>query len=92
MQGDVMNFDMAQEMAKMQDKNIETVLINDDIASSPKGLEDERRGTTADLLVIKIAGGAAESGADFERSASHYEKSCRFKQVPGRSACSLHNT
>ena len=65
--GDVMNFDMAQEMAKMQDKRVETVLINDDIASSPKGFENDRRGTTADLLVIKIAGGAAESGADFEQ-------------------------
>jgi dihydroxyacetone kinase-like protein len=65
--GDVMNFDMAQEMAKMQDKIVETVLINDDIASSTKGFEKERRGTTADLLIIKIAGSAAESGADFEQ-------------------------
>jgi dihydroxyacetone kinase-like protein len=58
--GDVLNFDMAQDMARAKGIQVETVLINDEIASAPKGREQERRGTTADHLIIKIAGAAAE--------------------------------
>jgi dihydroxyacetone kinase-like protein len=58
--GDVMNFDLAQEMARAQGIRVETVLINDEIASAPKGREQDRRGTTADHIIIKIAGTAAE--------------------------------
>jgi dihydroxyacetone kinase-like protein len=58
--GDVLNFDMAQEMAVAEGIRVETVRVNDEIASAPKGKEAERRGTTADHIIIKIAGGAAE--------------------------------
>jgi dihydroxyacetone kinase-like protein len=58
--GDVMNFDLAQEMARAQGIRVETVLINDEVASAPKGREQDRRGTTADHIIIKIAGAAAE--------------------------------
>jgi dihydroxyacetone kinase-like protein len=58
--GDVMNFDLAQDMARAQGIRVETVLINDEIASAPKGREQDRRGTTADHIIIKIAGAAAE--------------------------------
>jgi dihydroxyacetone kinase-like protein len=58
--GDVMNFDLAQETARAKGIQVETVLINDEIASAPKGREQERRGTTADHIIIKIAGAAAE--------------------------------
>ncbi|MGA2477326.1 MAG: dihydroxyacetone kinase subunit DhaK [Spirochaetia bacterium] len=64
--GDVLNFDMAQEMAVADGIKVETVLINDEIASAPKGKEAERRGTTADHIIIKIAGGAAERRLPFE--------------------------
>jgi dihydroxyacetone kinase-like protein len=58
--GDVMNFDLAQEMARAKGIRVETVLINDEIASAPRGREQDRRGTTADHIIIKIAGAAAE--------------------------------
>jgi phosphoenolpyruvate---glycerone phosphotransferase subunit DhaK len=58
--GDVLNFDIAQDMARAEGIRVETVLITDEIASAPKGREAERRGTTADHVVIKIAGAAAE--------------------------------
>jgi dihydroxyacetone kinase-like protein len=58
--GDVLNFDLAQETARAEGRQVRTVLINDEIASAPKGREQDRRGTTSDHLVIKIAGAAAE--------------------------------
>jgi dihydroxyacetone kinase-like protein len=58
--GDVMNFDMAQEKARGEGITVRTILINDEIASAPKGREAERRGTTSDHIIIKIAGAAAE--------------------------------
>ncbi len=61
--GDCLNFDMAQDMARGDGIDVETVLINDEIASSPRGKESQRRGTTADHVVIKIAGAIAAAGA-----------------------------
>jgi phosphoenolpyruvate---glycerone phosphotransferase subunit DhaK len=58
--GDVLNFDMAQEKARGEGITVRTVLINDEVASAPKGQEAQRRGTTADHIIIKMAGAAAE--------------------------------
>ena len=58
--GDVLNFDLAQETALAEGRRVQTVLINDEIASAPKGREQDRRGTTSDHVIIKIAGAAAE--------------------------------
>jgi len=58
--GDVLNFDMAQEKAVAEGITVRTVLVNDEVASAPRGQEAQRRGTTADHIVIKIAGAAAE--------------------------------
>ena len=57
--GDVLNFDAAQEKARAEGIDVRTVRVNDEIASAPRGQESERRGTTADHIVIKIAGAAA---------------------------------
>jgi dihydroxyacetone kinase-like protein len=64
--GDIMNFEMAGEMAAMDD--IETVHIvgNDDVASAPKGEEHKRRGVAGIFFIYKAAGAAAERGASFE--------------------------
>jgi phosphoenolpyruvate---glycerone phosphotransferase subunit DhaK len=61
--GDCLNFDMAQEMARDEGIEVETVRVNDEIASAPKGSEEDRRGTTSDHVVIKIAGAVAETKA-----------------------------
>jgi dihydroxyacetone kinase-like protein len=58
--GDVLNFDKAQEKALAEGISVRTVLINDEVASAPKGQETQRRGTTSDHIIIKIAGAAAE--------------------------------
>ena len=58
--GDVLNFDIAQEKAIAEGVPVRTVLVNDEISSAPKGQEAERRGTTSDHIIIKMAGAAAE--------------------------------
>ena len=64
--GDVMNFDMAAEMVAMDDIEVRTVLITDDIASAPKAEAHRRRGVAGDFFVFKVAGAAAELGRDLD--------------------------
>lgn len=59
--GDVMNFEMAVEMA---DTNIATVLTNDDVAVEDSTFTQGRRGVAGTIVVEKIVGAAAENGAD----------------------------
>ncbi|MEU2390960.1 dihydroxyacetone kinase subunit DhaK [Streptomyces sp. NPDC007369] len=66
--GDVLNFEMAAELAEEDGLRIERVLVNDDVAVT--GSPAERRGTGATLFVEKIAGAAAEEGAPLERVAA----------------------
>ena len=62
--GDVMSFDMAIDMARGKGINVEKVVVDDDIAM-PDNLIG-RRGVAGTILVHKIAGAAAETGADLE--------------------------
>ena len=54
--GDIMNFDMAAEMADMEGIRVEQVIVSDDVASAPKGEENRRRGVAGLFYVYKIAG------------------------------------
>jgi len=65
-QGDTMNFDMAAEMAAMDDIRVETVLVSDDIASAPPEQWQRRRGVAGLFYAYKIAGAAAAEGADLD--------------------------
>jgi phosphoenolpyruvate---glycerone phosphotransferase subunit DhaK len=58
--GDVMNFDMAAEMGKGEDIEVETILTNDDVAVEDSLYTAGRRGVGVTVLVEKICGGAAE--------------------------------
>lgn len=58
--GDVMNFEMAQEMAEMEDIHVETVIVRDDITISEY---EQRRGVAGTVLVHKYAGFLSEKGA-----------------------------
>jgi dihydroxyacetone kinase-like protein len=60
--GDVMNFDMATEMAFMEDIEVRTVLVKDDVASAPQAEADRRRGVAGMAFAFKIAGAKAEQG------------------------------
>jgi dihydroxyacetone kinase-like protein len=63
--GDVMNFEMAAEMAaELQLGPVATVLTNDDVAVESSTWSQGRRGVAGTLIVEKIVGAAAERGAD----------------------------
>src|SRR5512133_834096 len=67
--GDVMNFDMAADMGKAEDIQVETVLTNDDVAVEDSLYTAGRRGVGVTVLVEKICGGAAEDGRSLEEVA-----------------------
>ncbi|MCV0351962.1 MAG: dihydroxyacetone kinase subunit DhaK [Nitratireductor sp.] len=65
--GDVMNFDMAGEMAEMEhDIRTTTVLLTDDVVSAPKEEAEKRRGVAGMVYAFKISGAAAERGDDLD--------------------------
>src|SRR5216117_238522 len=58
--GDVMNFDMAAEMARGEGIEVESVLVDDDVAVQDSLYTAGRRGVGTSVLMEKIAGAAAE--------------------------------
>lgn len=61
--GDILNFDMAAELAEAEGIETETVRVWDDVASAPLERITERRGIAGDVFVIKTAGAMAMTGA-----------------------------
>ncbi len=64
--GDNMNFDMAAEMLADDGIDVRTVRVADDVAVVPQDRMVDRRGVAGDLLMIKIAGGAATELASLD--------------------------
>lgn len=64
--GDVMNFDMAAEMAAMDNIEVRTVLTTDDIASAPFNKRAERRGVAGNFFIFKAAGAACDKMLSFD--------------------------
>ncbi len=64
--GDIMNFDMATEMADMEDIRVLSLVGNDDVASAPKGEENKRRGVAGIFFVYKCAGAKAAELASLD--------------------------
>ena len=64
--GDVMNFEMAQELAEMEDIEVETVVVDDDIAVEDSTWTAGKRGIAGTVLVHKILGAAAEEGLSLQ--------------------------
>ncbi len=72
--GDVMNFDMATEMAEMDDITVKTVLVRDDVASAPPAEAARRRGVAGMVFAFKIAGAKADQGASQDEVVAVTEK------------------
>ena len=64
--GDIMNFDMAAELAEDEGIEVKTLLGADDVASAPKGSESDRRGVASIFYAYKVAGACADSGASLD--------------------------
>lgn len=60
--GDVMNFDMAKDLAELEDIEVESVVVDDDIAVEDSTFTAGRRGVAGTVLVHKILGAAADEG------------------------------
>src|SRR5579875_2950955 len=68
--GDVLNFQMAAELAADEGIEVESVLVNDDVAVEDSLYTAGRRGTGATVFVEKMAGALAERGADLRSVAA----------------------
>src|ERR671910_1229543 len=64
--GDVMNFEMAAELARGEGIDVESVVIADDVAVKDSLYTAGRRGVGGTVLAEKIVGAAAEGGADLQ--------------------------
>ncbi|MGF3065814.1 dihydroxyacetone kinase subunit DhaK [Facklamia sp. P12955] len=60
--GDIMNFEMAQELAEMEGIKVESVVVDDDIAVEDSLYTQGKRGVAGTVFVHKILGYAAEQG------------------------------
>ncbi|GFE42651.1 dihydroxyacetone kinase subunit DhaK [Streptococcus canis] len=60
--GDIMNFEMAQELAEMEGIDVASVVVDDDIAVENSLYTQGRRGVAGTILVHKILGHAARQG------------------------------
>ena len=72
--GDVMNFEMAAEMAEMDGIRCMNVVVNDDVAVQDSLYTTGRRGVAGTVFVHKIAGAKAEEGASLEEVHAVAEK------------------
>ncbi len=79
--GDVMNFELAAEMARAEGLKVESVVIDDDVAVKDSTWTAGRRGVGTTILAEKICGAAAEAG----RSLEEVRDLCRQVNAQGRS-------
>lgn len=72
--GDIMNFEMAAEMAEMEDIKVDKVVVNDDVAVKDSLYTVGRRGVAGTVFVHKIAGAKAEEGVELSEVKAVAEK------------------
>ncbi|MFT9050342.1 dihydroxyacetone kinase subunit DhaK [Liquorilactobacillus nagelii] len=64
--GDVMNFDMAKDMAEMDDIPVKSIVVDDDIAVENSLYTQGKRGVAGTVLMHKVLGAAADQGASLD--------------------------
>jgi len=79
--GDIMNFEMAADLARSEGIEIESVVINDDVAVEDSLYTAGRRGVGTTVLAEKVCGAAAEAGRPIKEVA----ELCRKVNGWGRS-------
>jgi len=79
--GDVMNFEMAADMARGEGIQVASILIDDDVAVKDSLYTQGRRGVGTTVLAEKICGAASEKGYDLKKVADL----CRKVNINGRS-------
>jgi dihydroxyacetone kinase-like protein len=74
--GDVLNFDMAADLAAAEGISVEQIGVGEDVASAKRGDEHKRRGIAGMIFVYKVAGAAAAEGASLAEVKRIADKSC----------------
>jgi len=64
--GDNMNVKMAIKMAKKEGIEVKTVVANDDVPSAPENQREKRRGVAGEILMWKVGGAKAATGAGLD--------------------------
>lgn len=72
--GDIMNFELAEQMAEMDDIQVDHVVVRDDVAVEDSTFSTGRRGIAGTVFVHKIAGAKAATGASLEEVKAAAEK------------------
>ncbi|MDB4894361.1 MAG: dhaK, partial [Firmicutes bacterium] len=72
--GDVMNFEMAAELAQAEGIDVASVVVDDDVAVENSTYTTGRRGIAGTVLVHKIAGAKAQAGGSLAEVKSVAEK------------------
>jgi dihydroxyacetone kinase-like protein len=67
--GDIMNFEMAADLAKAEGIEIESVVVDDDVAVKDSLYTAGRRGVGLTVLMEKLVGAAAEEGRSLKEVA-----------------------
>src|SRR4051812_26664478 len=78
--GDVLNFEMAADLAKAEGIEVESVITNDDVAVQDSLYTAGRRGVGITVIAEKICGAAAEAG----RPLADVAELCRRVNAEGR--------
>jgi dihydroxyacetone kinase-like protein len=81
--GDILNFDMAAEMAAFEDIEVRTVLVKDDVASAPPEEAGRRRGVAGMVFAFKCAGARADKGGPIDEVVAAAEKALRNTRTMG---------
>jgi len=74
--GDIMNFEMAADMARMEGIDVKQVVVADDVAVKDSTWTIGRRGVAGTIFVHKITGAKAESGASLDEVQATAQKAC----------------
>jgi triose/dihydroxyacetone kinase / FAD-AMP lyase (cyclizing) len=89
--GDRLNFGLAAEIAKSQGHHVDMVVVDDDASLSERGEHAGRRGIAGTVLVHKVAGAAAATGASLQQVKAAAEKAIHnlSSMGIGLSACTV---
>lgn len=89
--GDIMNFGMAKDLAEMEGIRVESVVVKDDVAVKDSTYSTGRRGVAGTVLVHKVAGAKAATGANLDEVKRVAEKTIANVRTMGMamSSCIL---
>lgn len=72
--GDVLNFEMAKDMAEMEGIKVDYIIVNDDVAVEDSTFTTGRRGIAGTVFVHKVLGAMARDGKSLEEMKAMAEK------------------